>query len=107
MLAQRPFGLAQLVVGDFPAMLGLHGRGERDGVLLIAEHADEVIEDLGLRARPAYDDLLVAVVEDDLVTRLDTESIAHRLRQDDLSLWADLVSHTNEYNRQRAAATSA
>src|SRR4051794_33172730 len=103
MLAQTPFGLAQLVVGDLPPVLGLHGCGERYGVLLIAEHADKVVENLGSRARPTHDDLLVAVVEDDLVTRLDAELITHGLREDNLPLRAHLVSHTDKYNRQRTA----
>jgi len=98
-LTERPLSLAQLVVRDLPAMLGLDRRGERNGILLIPKHADEVVEDLGLRARSAHDDLLIAVIEDDLIARLDAESIAHGLRQNDLPFRADLVSHTGEYNR--------
>src|SRR6185503_5051183 len=92
---------------DLPAMLGLDRRCERDGVRLVAEHADEIVEDLRLRAGPPHDDLLVAIVEHDLVARSNAEAIPHLLRQNHLPLRPHLVSHTDEYNRYRVCSTSA
>jgi hypothetical protein len=42
----------------------------------------------------AHDDMITFTPEGDLITRLETELVSEVLGDDDLPLWAYLVSHT-------------
>jgi hypothetical protein len=49
-------------------------------------------------ARRANRDMIIVPPEADLVARLDPEFVSQRLWDDNLTLGADAVSHTYEYN---------
>lgn len=42
--------------------------------------------------------MVIVTPEADLVARLDAELVTKFLRDDDLPLWPDPVSHTKQYN---------